>query len=141
MAEAIFYAVFTGIALGVLYDFFRLMRFVFNSALFFDLLFWFISAFVCFSFLLVFNNGSVRGIYFVSMFAGYMIYILSAGKITLNIEKAIAKKVKIWLKKVKKSLKSFKKVLQLPYSLYYNIKVTVKNPFKNNEGEECGKQK
>ena len=49
------------------------------------------------------------------------------GKISLPLEKRIAKKVKIRLKKVKKSFENFKKVLQLPRMLYYNIKKSLKN--------------
>ena len=51
----------------------------------------------------------------------------------MPIQKTIAKKVKIRLKK-------FKKVLQLPYLLYYNIKVKFKKPnHKKYEGDEFGK--
>lgn len=54
-------------------------------------------------------------------------------KAFLPIQKTIAKKVKIRLKK-------FKKVLQLPYLLYYNIKVKFKKPnHKKYEGDEFGK--
>lgn len=43
-------------------------------------------------------------------------------------------------KKVKIRLKKFKKVLQLPYLLYYNIKVKFKKPnHKKYEGDEFGK--
>ena len=43
-------------------------------------------------------------------------------------------------KKVKIRLKKFKKVLQLPYLLYYNIRVKFKKPnHKKYEGDEFGK--
>ena len=64
------------------------------------------------------------------------------GKISLPLEKRIAKKVKIRLKKVKKSLENFKKVLQLPRMLYYNIKEIIKKPNrKKYEGDEFGNGK
>ena len=61
------------------------------------------------------------------------------GKISLPLEKRIAKKVKI---RLKKSLENFKKVLQLPRMLYYNIKEIIKKPNrKKYEGDEFGKGK
>ena len=86
-----------------------------------------------FSYLLIFNNGEIRWIYLVTILVGFLAYILSFGKLFLPIQKTIAKKVKIRLKK-------FKKVLQLPYLLYYNIKVKFKKPnHKKYEGDEFGK--
>ena len=116
MGEALFYAFFVGIGFGIYYDILRLFRLTVGLDLFFDLLFWVSCSFVTFSYLLIFNNGEIRWIYLVTILVGFLVYILSFGKLFLPIQKTIAKKVKIRLKK-------FKKVLQLPYLLYYNIKV------------------
>ena len=130
MVEALFYAFFVGMGLGFLYDLMRFFRLSFGGSLFFDLLFWLITSFVSFSYLLIFNDGAIK------------VYIISMGKISLPLEKRIAKKVKIRLKKVKKSLENFKKVLQLPRMLYYNIKEIIKKPNrKKYEGDEFGKGK
>ena len=134
MVEALFYAFFVGMGLGFLYDLMRFFRLSFGGSLFFDLLFWLITSFVSFSYLLIFNDGAIKGI--------FLVYIISMGKISLPLEKRIAKKVKIRLKKVKKSLENFKKVLQLPRMLYYNIKEIIKKPNrKKYEGDEFGKGK
>ena len=133
MGEALFYAFFVGIGFGIYYDILRLFRLTVGLDLFFDLLFWVICSFVTFSYLLIFNNGEIRWIYLVTILVGFLVYILSFGKLFLPIQKTIAKKVKIRLKK-------FKKVLQLPYLLYYNIKVKFKKPnHKKYEGDEFGK--
>lgn len=133
MGEALFYAFFVGIGFGIYYDILRLFRLTVGLDLFFDLLFWVICSFVTFSYLLIFNNGEIRWIYLVTILVGFLMYILSFGKLFLPIQKTIAKKVKIRLKK-------FKKVLQLPYLLYYNIKVKFKKPnHKKYEGDEFGK--
>lgn len=133
MGEALFYAFFVGIGFGIYYDILRLFRLTVGLDLFFDLLFWVSCSFVTFSYLLIFNNGEIRWIYLVTILVGFLVYILSFGKLFLPIKKTIAKKVKIRLKK-------FKKVLQLPYLLYYNIKVKFKKPnHKKYEGDEFGK--
>ena len=133
MGEALFYAFFVGIGFGIYYDILRLFRLTVGLDLFFDLLFWVSCSFVTFSYLLIFNNGEIRWIYLVTILVGFLVYILSFGKRFLPIQKTIAKKVKIRLKK-------FKKVLQLPYLLYYNIKVKFKKPnHKKYEGDEFGK--
>lgn len=142
MAEALFYAFFVGIGLGFLYDLMRLFRLSFGASLFFDLLFWLVTSFVSFSYLLVFNDGAIKGVLLAFIFAGFIVYIATLSKLSLPIEKAMAKKVKNRLKKVKKSLENFKKVLQLPRPLYYNIKKVIKKPnCKNYEGDEFGKGK
>jgi len=133
VGEALFYAFFVGIGFGIYYDILRLFRLTVGLGLFFDLLFWVSCSFVTFSYLLIFNNGEIRWIYLVTILVGFLVYILSFGKLFLPIQKTIAKKVKIRLKK-------FKKVLQLPYLLYYNIKVKFKKPnHKKYEGDEFGK--
>ena len=133
MGEALFYAFFVGIGFGIYYDILRLFRLTVGLDLFFDLLFWVSCSFVTFSYLLIFNNGEIRWIYLVTILVGFLVYILSFGKLFFPIQKTIAKKVKIRLKK-------FKKVLQLPYLLYYNIKVKFKKPnHKKYEGDEFGK--
>ena len=133
MGEALFYAFFVGIGFGIYYDILRLFRLTVGLDLFFDLLFWVSCSFVTFSYLLIFKNGEIRWIYLVTILVGFLVYILSFGKLFLPVQKTIAKKVKIQLKK-------FKKVLQLPYLLYYNIKVKFKKPnHKKYEGDEFGK--
>ena len=135
MVEALFYAFFVGTGLGFLYDLMRLFRLSFGGSLFFDLLFWLITSFVSFSYLLIFNDGAIKGIFLAFIFVGFTVYIISMGKISLPLEK-------IRLKKVKKSLENFKKVLQLPRMLYYNIKEIIKKPNrKKYEGDEFGKGK
>ncbi|MGN1329258.1 MAG: spore cortex biosynthesis protein YabQ [Eubacterium sp.] len=141
MAEGLFYALLTGIVLGVVYDIFRFFRLTFNSNFFLDFLFWILTAFATFSFLLVFNNGEIRAIYFLLFFVGFVFYIFTLGYVTKGVEEKFAKLVKIWLKKVKNKLKSFKKVLHFVNDVYYNIKVKVLKLFgKKTVGDKDGKK-
>lgn len=130
MAEGLFYALLTGVLLGAVYDVFRFFRLIFNANFILDFLFWILTAFAVFSFLLIFNNGEIRGIYLLLFFAGFVFYILTLGYVTKSIEVKFAKIVKIRLKKVKNKLKSFKKVLHFVNDVYYNIKVKVLKPFR-----------
>lgn len=125
MAENLFFAFLLGVLLGAVYDFFRLLRYVSGLHFILDILFWLISAFSVFSYLLIFDNGSIRGIYFFVIFFGLVLYMMSFGYIFKNAELKVSKKIKIRLKKVKKKLKSFKKVLQSYYNLYYNNTVRI----------------
>lgn len=80
-----------------------------------------LTSIVVFCYLLIFNNGSIRAIYIVLIFIGFVLYIFTLGYVTKPLEMKIAKKMKFCRKKVKKVLKSFKKVLQSIYNIYYNI--------------------
>lgn len=123
MAEQLFYAVLTGLVLGAVYDFLRFFRIVLCDKFFFDFLFWILSALSVFCYLLIFCQGNIRTIVILFVFIGFLLYIFTLGYATLRFEKAVGKKIKIWLKKLKNKLKIFKKVLQYPYNIYYNIKV------------------
>lgn len=127
MAENIFYAVLAGGALGLLFDFLRLPRLIFNDKFFFDFLFWIISAFTVFCYLLIFNSGGIRMIYLLFILLGFLLVLFTLGYVTKPIHTAIAKKLKKWAK-------SLKKVLQKLYSIYYNkianVKSLVKKKFK-----------
>lgn len=120
MGELIIWGIVTGCGLGVLYGLFRVFRLATSFHLLFDILFWILSAFVVFSYMLVFNNGSVRALHLLMILLGFMLYSLTLGALFSRIEIAISKKIKIRLKKLRNSLKSFKKVLQNFSNIYYN---------------------
>lgn len=132
MAESLFYAVIVGMALALLYDFFRFFRLVFNDRFFLDFIFWIISAMVTFCYLLIFNNGEIRAIYFVLIFVGFASITLCLGYVSKPIQQKLAKKIKI-------RLKSFKKVLQNRCIIYYNKIKCAKGLKAKPEGDKNGK--
>lgn len=139
MGESLFYAVFVGAALGVLYDFLRLLRLVFNDKFFLDFLFWLVSSIIVFCYFLIFNSGALRMIYFVVILIGFLLYIFTLGYATKQLEAKLAKKLRLCLKKVKKRLKSFKKVLQSKSIIYYNIIANMKRHLsKKNKDDSNG---
>ena len=89
MIEALFYAFFVGTGLGFLYDLMRFFRLSFGGSLFFDLLFWLITSFVSFSYLLIFNDGAIKGIFLAFIFVGFTFYIIIMLNISFTIEKII----------------------------------------------------
>ncbi|MDE6862781.1 MAG: spore cortex biosynthesis protein YabQ [Eubacterium sp.] len=130
MAENIFYAVLAGGALGLLFDFLRLPRLIFNDKFFFDFLFWIISAFTVFCYLLIFNSGGIRMIYLFFILVGFLLVLFTLGYVTKPLHMAIAEKLKKWSK-------SLKKVLQKLYNIYYNKKANVKSFVKKKS--KCGR--
>lgn len=100
-----------------------------------------LTSIVVFCYLLIFNNGSIRAIYIVLIFIGFVLYIFTLGYVTKPLEMKIAKKMKFCRKKVKKVLKSFKKVLQSIYNIYYNITERMKRIFKfKGKGDNNGSE-
>lgn len=141
MGEDLFYAVLVGVSLGFIFDFLRLPRIIFNDRFFLDFFFWIISSIFVFCYFLIFNDGTIRMINFIFIFIGFIFYTFTLGYLTKNIEIRVAKKIKIWLKKVKNVLKTFKKVLQSLYNLYYNITTQVKSLFrKKSKGDGYDKE-
>lgn len=104
MAENIFYAVLAGGALGLLFDFLRLPRLIFNDRFFFDFLFWIISAFTVFCYLLIFNSGAIRMIYLFFILLGFLLVLFTLGYVTKPLQQRIAEKLKKWFKKFQKSV-------------------------------------
>lgn len=142
MGESLFYAVLLGAVLGLVYDLFRLPRLVFNDRFFFDFLFWIISAVAVFCYYLIFNSGAIRMLNLLFIAAGFLLYIFTLGYVTEPVEVKLSQSVKIQLKKVKNAVKSFKKVLQSLYNIYYNIISRVKKFFrKKNKGDDCDSEK
>ncbi len=84
-----------GSILCVLYDFIRAMRKVgFNSflAVFFtDVLFWIVTAFVTFIFLIARTNGEIRGFVLLGELFGFIVFRLTFSRLILKIFLFIAK--------------------------------------------------
>lgn len=115
VAESLFYAVLLGAVLGIFFDLLRLPGLILKYRFFVDFFFWIVSAFAVFSYLLIFNSGAVRAVYFVFIFAGFVSVTFTLGYVTRPIHERLAKKIKL-------RLKSLKKQLQKIYKLLYNKK-------------------
>lgn len=138
MAESLFYAVLLGLILGILFDIFRFPRLVLRDKFLFDFLFWIISAIAVFCYLLIFNNGDVRAIYLLFILLGFLLVTFTLGYVTKPVQQKLANKIR-------KSLKSFKKVLQKLHNIYYNIKAKsgtlTKKKFKGDKNGKGSRKK
>ena len=133
MNEAVVVFLFLGFGIGAVYDAFRFFRLILKKK---DFLFFFIISPIIFLFLLSYNNGLVRAFYFTAMLLGYLVYILTLYRVTVYIFRPIANGLRFV---IKKSLKSFKKVLQSIKKVYYNMLRNIPLRFKRNK--KLGKKK
>lgn len=157
-----------GFILGLLYDAFRIVRRSFFSKSIFvliqDLLFWIMSAFLTFVFVLSVNHGEVRGYIFLGEIIGFVIYYFTFSSLVLKFGSGLVnfiKKILLWAlnllfipfriiyeeilkiaNKIKKIIASFTKknnlkskiVLKLRRCLLYNL-------FKVNRNENIASSK
>lgn len=139
MVEQVCCAFILGIAIGGLYDLFRLIRYVTGKSFICDVLFWIISSFLVFSYFISYNDGNIRGLFLLTAFCGFLIYISTVGCVFNGMEIKFSRKIKNRLKMLNKKLKSFKKVLQSRYCIYYNILKAKLMPTYLKEDVENGK--
>jgi len=81
------FSILCGVTVAFLFDVFRILRRVINSSdravLFQDIIFWIITAFLFFFFVLVTNSGEVRLFEFVAVVLGAVLYFFTLGRIVL----------------------------------------------------------
>ena len=92
------YSLVLGVSLGIVYDLFKLDRLLFKRSkifLFFsDILFWLISAFLIFTFCVIFSNGQIRGFIVLGTLLGFVIYRLTLSKLIFLLVNPLKKLVK-----------------------------------------------
>lgn len=91
--EIFLWSVVFGFALGAFYDVFRILRLIIPTgtiaAFVEDTLFWLISAFSTFLFILNINSGEIRWYILLGIFAGALIYHVSIGALVVRFSKAL----------------------------------------------------
>lgn len=79
----------TGVVLGVLFDFFRVLRKTFKTGDFVtyieDILFWILTGFSILYFIFIFNNGEIRFFMFVAIGIGVILYMKIFSSIFIKI--------------------------------------------------------
>lgn len=105
--QILFYSILFGMLLGMIYDFFRIIRLVHSTKqklLFFqDIVYFLICGFLTFLFLLVVNYGQSRFFIIAGELIGWCIYNLTVGKVTYIIFKfmfGVCKKILQYIKSV-----------------------------------------
>lgn len=130
-----------GFLMGIVYDFFRFLRFVFvkKAAVFLlDFIFFVIYSAVFFILLLGYNNGTVRALYFTAYFLGTVLYVFTVFRLTKRLQSWAAGNIRKLLKKI---INCIKKLLQFVKRLYYNVVVLSKKPLlkkRKSKGKKSG---
>ena len=98
-----FYSGLLGIGLGVLFDFFRVVRFYLPVKRFiisaFDVLFWVVATFSLFAFILTISDGKMRWYVLVGVFCGGFVYVSAVSEIVfrVGVEVVFVLKKALWI--------------------------------------------
>ena len=133
---SIFSFIITGIIIGILFDFFRILRKSFETTNFViylqDILFWILTGIITLFSIFQFNYGEIRAYVFLGILFGFIIYMLTISKHIIKYSVIIIK----WIKKIiyypfHAIIIFFNKLLILPIQkLIKVIKETLKNIYK-----------
>ena len=143
--QANLFLIFTinGIAIGILFDIFRILRKSFKTSdivtYMQDLLFWILTGFILLYSIFTFSNGEVRFYMFLGVFLGCLIYMILFSKYFININvkiiKIIKKIVSIIFIPINLTIKFIKKLIIKPINfITINIskfKIKSQNKLKN----------
>ena len=101
----------TGVVIGLLFDFFRILRRSFKTSniitYFEDVLFWILTGVLILYNIWYFNNGEIRIYMFLGIIMGVLIYMLTLSNILISL--------------LSKILISIVKVLELPFKTLFSI--------------------
>lgn len=144
-AELFLVFIINGIIIGILFDFFRILRKSFKTSDFTtyieDILFWILTGFSILFTLFKFNNGEIRLYMFFAIVIGVLLYMLIFSSYIIKINVSIIVFFKKIIKKIlfyvfiliKCLLKAVKKIVFNPISfIFINIRSLYTNLFKFN---------
>ncbi len=110
--------ILTGIVIGILFDFFRILRKSFKTSDWItyiqDILFWILTGLVILFSIFKFNNGEIRIYIFIGMIFGILIYMLTISKFIIKYSVLV--------------IQLIKKIISYPINI---IKKIIINPFVN----------
>ena len=120
--------ILVGIIIGLLFDFFRILRRTFKTSDFItyleDILFWILSGIILIYSIFVFNNGELRAYIFLSLFIGIITYMLTISKYFIKFNVLI-------LTGLKKVITTILKVIIYPFKLILKLLIKPLNFIKN----------
>lgn len=93
-----------GIIIGLLFDFFRILRKILKTNNFFtyleDIFFWILTGILVLYSIYYFNNGEIRAFMFFGIILGFLIYILSISKYIISFFVYISDFIKTIIKNI-----------------------------------------
>ena len=123
----------TGVVLGVLFDFFRVLRKTFKTGDFVtyieDILYWILAGIIILYNIWFFNDGEIRVFMILGILMGAIIYCLTLSPIFIKIEY-------FFIKKIKGVFTLLYNILKIPIEFMINLLKKIKNivNFKNKKG-------
>lgn len=128
--------ILVGIIIGLLFDFFRILRRTFKTSDFItyiqDILFWILSGIILIYSIFVFNNGELRAYIFLSIFIGIITYMLTISKYFIKLNVLILTEIKKVITTILKIITyPFKLILKLLKIIFIKPLNLIKNAFKN----------
>ena len=130
---------FTGILLGILFDFFRVFRRTFNTIDFItyleDILYWILAGIIVLYNIWFFNNGEIRFFMIIWIIMGAIIYSLLFSSILIKIETML-------LTKLKNIIMFFYKIIIIPiekiikFFAFYTSKINIIAKKQNNKSSK-----
>ena len=110
--------VLDGFIIGLLFDFFRILRKTFKTSDIItyiqDILFWILTGLIVLYSIFVFNNGEMRIYIFLGILIGIVLYILLFSKYVIKINVFIINKIK-WF------ISIILKIIFMPFKFIFNI--------------------
>lgn len=129
ISQAYLFLIFSidGILIGLLFDFFRILRKSFKTpdviTYIEDIVFWFLTGLIILYSIFTFNNGELRAYIFIAILIGVMLYILALSKYIIKLNVTIINLVKVITVKIIK-------VLVIPFKVIHNLlQKTLFRPF------------
>lgn len=123
----------TGVVLGVLFDFFRVLRKTFKTGDFVtyieDILYWILAGIIILYNIWFFNDGEIRVFMSLGILMGAIIYCLTLSPIFIKIDY-------FFMKKIKGVFTLLYNILKIPIEFMINLLKKIKNivNFKNKKG-------
>lgn len=107
-----------GVIIGVLFDFFRILRRSFSTGIVLtsieDILFWIFSGIILLYSIFVYNNGAIRGYMFLGVLCGATLYMITLSKLFIKVNVSI-------LNFIKKIITIILKIINIPIKIVKNI--------------------
>lgn len=132
----------TGVAIGVLFDFFRILRRTIKTSNVItyveDVLFWILTGLLVLYNIWYFNNGEIRIFMFLGIILGVLIYMSTLSNILINIfSKILQTIIRILEVPIKTILKIFKRIMTTFTTIFtkFTKKIKIKEGNFENNGE------
>ena len=124
--QLFFIFLINGLLIGLLFDFFRILRKAIKTADFItyieDTLFWILTGFIILYSIFTYNNGEIRLFMFLAIILGILVYLAFISKIILSISLGI-------IDVVKKILGTVFHIIKIPFCFFIKwIKKLFLNP-------------